>query len=128
MAPYFSTIKKIFNSSSRYANYEFLMVDIGEVGGQSDACVFANCNLDHSITRNLLPVPEPNILSGTTSKFPCVFVADDAFPLRLNIFLVVQIQNGLLGDFFSNFILLYSSPHYLFHLPFTLLPSLSISV
>ena len=67
------------------ANYEFLMVDIGEAGRQSDAGVFANSNLGHSITNNLLPVPEPRILSGTTSKFPYVFVADDAFPLRLNI-------------------------------------------
>eukprot|EP00795_Rhopilema_esculentum_P004037 gene4037-20212_t len=41
------------------ANYEFLMVDIGEAGRQSDAGVFANSNIVHSITNNLLPVPVP---------------------------------------------------------------------
>ena len=67
------------------ANYEFLMVDIGEAGRQSDAGVFANSNIGHSISNNLLPIPNPRALPGTTKESPYVFVADDAFPLRLNI-------------------------------------------
>ena len=67
------------------ANYEFLMVDIGEAGRQSDAGVFANSNIERSITKNLLPVPNPCALPRTTKQFPYVFVADDAFPLRLHI-------------------------------------------
>ena len=66
------------------ANYEFLMVDIGEAGRQSDAGVFANSNIGHSISNNLLPIPNPRALPGTTKESPYVFVADDAFPLRLN--------------------------------------------
>ena len=67
------------------ASYEFIMVDIGEAGRQSDAGVFANSNIGHCITNNLLAAPKPKVLRGTTHEFPYVFVADDAFPLRMNI-------------------------------------------
>ena len=56
-----------------------------EAGRQSDAGVFANGNIGHCITNNLLAVPKPQVLRGTTHQFPYVFVADDAFPLRINI-------------------------------------------
>lgn len=67
------------------ANYKFLMVDIGEAGRQSDAGVFANSNLGHAIMKDLLPCPKPRYLPGSKEPAPYVFVADDAFPLRLNI-------------------------------------------
>ena len=67
------------------ASYEFIMVDIGEAGRQSDAGVFANSNIGHCITNNRLAVPKPKVLRGTTHEFPYIFVADDAFPLRMNI-------------------------------------------
>ena len=61
------------------------MVGIGEAGRQSDACVFGNSNIGHCITNNLLAVPKPRVLRGTTHEFPYVFVADDAFPVRTKI-------------------------------------------
>ena len=67
------------------ANYEFIMVDIGEASHQSDAGVFAYSNIGQCITNNLLVVPKPRILTGTTYEFPYAFVADDSFPLRTNI-------------------------------------------
>ena len=67
------------------ANYKSLMVDIGEAGRQSNAGVFANSNLGLGIVNNLLPVPSPRVLPGTTKMLPYVSVADDVFPLRLNI-------------------------------------------
>ena len=67
------------------ANYQFLMVDIGEASRQSDAGVFANSNLGHVIMKDLLPCPKPCYLPGLKEPVPYVFVADDAFPLRLTI-------------------------------------------
>ncbi|CAB4034630.1 Hypothetical predicted protein [Paramuricea clavata] len=66
-------------------NYQFTMVDIGEAGRQSDAGVFSNSNLGHSILKNLLPVPRPRRLDSTNTLYPYVFLGDDAFPLRPNL-------------------------------------------
>ena len=65
------------------ANYEFILVDIGDTGHNSDGGVLANSQLDDIIrgetNRN---IPEPEVICGTGKKFPFVFVGDDAFQLR----------------------------------------------
>lgn len=64
------------------SNYEFILIDIGDSGRQSDGGVFANSNLGYAMDQNLLNIPEPRPLKGTTKKFPFVFVGDEAFPLK----------------------------------------------
>ena len=61
------------------------MVHIGEADRHSDAGVFANSKLGHAIMNHHLPCRKPRNLFGSGEKFPYVLVADDTFPLRMNI-------------------------------------------
>ena len=51
------------------SSYEFILIDIGDSGRQSDGGVFANSNLGYAMDQNLLNIPEPRPLKGTTKKF-----------------------------------------------------------
>ena len=64
------------------ANYEFILLDVGDNGRQSDAGVYTNSKIGFAIDNNLLDFPSLNIIenSGTNKLYPYVFVADDAFP------------------------------------------------
>ena len=62
--------------------YEFILVDIGESGRNSDGGVLANSNLGIAMNDGLLKFPEPRTLPGTSKTFPYVLVADEAFPLK----------------------------------------------
>jgi len=64
------------------SNYEFILVDIGDAGRQSDGGVFASSNLGYAMDQKLLNIPKPRPLKGTTKSFPFVFVGDEAFPLK----------------------------------------------
>lgn len=64
------------------ANYEFIFVDIGDAGRQSDGGVFSQCNLCFAFDKKLLKIPEAQTLSGSMKKFPFVLVGDEAFPLK----------------------------------------------
>ncbi len=64
------------------ANYQFIMVDVGDYGRLSDGSVFASSNLGSAINNDILNVPRPCNLGNSQIKFPFVFVADDAFPLK----------------------------------------------
>ena len=66
------------------ANYEFAMVDIGDSGRQSDGGVYANSKLGYAIENDILNIPDPDFIanSGNNTKFPYVFVADDASSLK----------------------------------------------
>ena len=65
------------------ARYEFLLVDIGGSGRQSDGSVYNNSHLGRAIENNLLDIPKPEKLNPDSSKlYPFVFVADDAFGLK----------------------------------------------
>ena len=67
------------------ANYEFILVDIGDTGRNSDGGVFSNCIIGDAIQRNILNIPGPEEMNTTNIKFPYVFVGDDAFPLKENL-------------------------------------------
>ena len=67
------------------ANYEFILLDIGDTGRNSDGGVFANCVMGNAILQNNLNIPDPDKTGTSNSTFPYVFVADDAFPLKENI-------------------------------------------
>ena len=62
------------------ANYEFVMVNIGEYGRLSDGSVFSSSHLGHAINSGCLNLPAPR--TWGTQKYPYVFVEDDAFPLK----------------------------------------------
>ena len=63
-------------------NYQFTMVDIGDVGCQSDGGVFAARNIGQAIDVGLLNIPPPRRLYGDTELFPFALVGDEAFPLK----------------------------------------------
>lgn len=67
------------------ANYRFLFVDVGCNGRVSDGGVFSNCALSAALQRNVLNIPAPRALPGREKPVPFVVVADDAFPLQINI-------------------------------------------
>jgi len=68
------------------ADYNFLLVDIGDSGRQSDGGVFSNGNIGHTINEHTLNLPEPTYLPGDESnRHPYVFVGDEAFPLKTNL-------------------------------------------
>ena len=63
------------------SNYQFIMVDIGDAGRQSDSGVFATSNIGRALDEGLINIPPPRCLYGDTKLFPFVLV-DPAFPLK----------------------------------------------
>lgn len=57
------------------ANYQFIMVDIGGEGRQSDSGVFKSSQMGEGFEKNLLDLPQ------SQNGLPYVLVADEAFPL-----------------------------------------------
>ena len=65
------------------SDYEFIMVDIGEAGRQSDGGVFANGHIGYAMNNDLLGLPAPRQISPSLEMhFPYVFTGDEAFPLK----------------------------------------------
>ena len=64
------------------AKYEFIMVDIGDSGRQSDGSVYNNCNLGYGIENNTLNIQDPERMGNSDKVLPYVSVADDAFGLK----------------------------------------------
>ena len=63
-------------------DYEFLLVDGGDAGRQSDGSVYTNTHLGYAIDNNLLNIPHPDKIGTSNEIFPYVFLADDAFGLK----------------------------------------------
>ena len=63
------------------ANYEFLYVDVGAKGHQSDSGIWRECSMKKNLDKGKVPVPRERYLPR--SEVPCEFVivGDDAFPL-----------------------------------------------
>ena len=66
------------------ADYKFMYIDVGAVGSESDAGVFAHSHINDlfSEARANLPLPEP--LPGDPDGMPVEYfmIGDDAFGLR----------------------------------------------
>ena len=76
------------------ARYEFIMVDIGDSGRQSDGSVYNNCHLGYAIENNSINLPEPKrIGQNPVNTLPYVFVADDAFGLKQHMMKPYPNQN-----------------------------------
>lgn len=63
------------------------MIDVGDYSRNSDGRVFRRCSLGRGLENNSLDLPEPKPLPGWESKgnYPYYFVADEAFPLKINL-------------------------------------------
>lgn len=67
------------------AEYKFLFVDIGKNGHIHDASVFRESPLAIKLYSQTLNVPLPSSLPGYDRNLPYVIIADDAFPLKVNL-------------------------------------------
>ena len=68
------------------AQYNFVVVDIGAYGHQSDGNVFANSLFGKKLQNLQLPLPAEEPLTATSEpQLPYVFVGDEAFPLLPNV-------------------------------------------
>lgn len=68
-----------------YANYQFLMVDVGANGRVSDGGVLYYTRFWEKFQNNTLNIPSPSCLPNTAEEFPYVFVGDEAFLLQSNL-------------------------------------------
>uniref|UniRef100_A0A8C6NMU6 DDE Tnp4 domain-containing protein n=1 Tax=Nothobranchius furzeri TaxID=105023 RepID=A0A8C6NMU6_NOTFU len=67
------------------ARYRFTLVDIGAYGCDSDAGVFSRSAFGSQLIKGELHLPPPSPLPGAVVWSPPVFVADEAFPLKVNL-------------------------------------------
>ena len=68
------------------AQYNFVVVDIGAYGRQSDGNVFGNSLFGKKLKNLQLPLPAEEPLTATSEpQLPYVFVGDEAFPLLPNV-------------------------------------------
>lgn len=60
----------------------FTLVDVGDIGQNSDGLVFRNSSIGKRLKRGGLNVPSPNCLPGSRNQetFPYYCVVDEAFP------------------------------------------------
>lgn len=63
------------------ANYQFIAIDVGGYGKQSDGGTFQASNFYKMLLTKDIEIPSPTYLPGTTVKTPYVFLGDDAYPL-----------------------------------------------
>lgn len=64
------------------AHYNFIAVDVGAYGKNSDGGIFASSNLSKGIEQRTLSIPGKKVLPQTSIEVPHVIVADEAFPLK----------------------------------------------
>lgn len=67
------------------ANKNFVYVDIGAYGGQSDGGVLSNSSFGKRLDSNGIHFPRPTPQHGLSSTFPYFIIADAAFPLKKQI-------------------------------------------
>jgi hypothetical protein len=67
------------------ANYNFIAVNVGAFGKDSDGGILSKSKLGKALIQNKLNLPDDIYLPGSTVKTPCVILGDEAFPLRNNL-------------------------------------------
>ena len=85
------------------AKYEFILVDVGDTGRQSDGSVYSNSPLGYAIENKLLNFPMPESLGHLNKTFPYVFLGDDAFGLKIHIMKPYPNQNLPLDERVFNY-------------------------
>lgn len=63
------------------ANYQFLCIDVGGYGKQSDGGTFHSSVLYKMLITKKIEIPDPNFLPNTNVKAPYVFLGDEVYPL-----------------------------------------------
>jgi len=64
------------------AHYNFVVVDVGAYGKNSDGGIFMHSKLGKGLDRKQLNVPPSTAHPGTTNIAPFVILGDEAFPLK----------------------------------------------
>lgn len=67
------------------ADYQFIMCDFGTNGRISDGGVLQNTIFYEKFQNRDLKISDMETVKDTSRKLPHVFVADNAFPLQINI-------------------------------------------
>ena len=69
------------------ANLQFIAIDVGSYGRNSDGGIFSNSNLGRSISSNGLNFPDDEFLPNVEhhGRVPYVMVGDEAFPLQRHL-------------------------------------------
>lgn len=67
------------------ADYRFTVIDVGSMGRFSDSNVFNRSSFGKELYSGTLELPAPKPLPGQSELTPFVFVADEAFPLLINL-------------------------------------------
>lgn len=67
------------------ANYNFIAVNVGAFGKDSDGGIFAKSKMGKAFSQNRLNIPNTKNLPNTNVKVPCVILGDEAFPLKNNL-------------------------------------------
>ena len=69
------------------ADYRFIYVDIGDYGSNADGSIFKNSCFGQAFINGQLNIPPPKQLPNFPEggKLPHCFVADEAFPLRIDL-------------------------------------------
>lgn len=67
------------------ANYQFIVVDIGAQGRQSDGGVFRLSKFGNALITKNLQLPPPSAIEYGGADFPYFIVGDEAFPLMENL-------------------------------------------
>ena len=69
------------------ADYRFIFIDVGNYGSNGDSGIFKNSHLGEAFAAKQLHVPSPKRLPGYPEggALPHCFVADEAFPLRMDL-------------------------------------------
>ncbi|CAB4030052.1 Hypothetical predicted protein [Paramuricea clavata] len=75
------------------AKYKFTLVDIGDIGRQSDGSVYGCSHLGYAIENNLLNIPSESKLTNSEKVLPYVFIGDDAFGLKIHMMKPFPSQN-----------------------------------
>ena len=64
------------------SEYRFMFLDVGAIGSECDAGIFAQTQLRKLVEDKMARIPGPKPLPGTEDLCDYYFIGDDAFPLR----------------------------------------------
>lgn len=67
------------------AKYLFTYVNVGGYGAQSDGGILRDTDFGNALKEGTLGIPVGRALPGTNIEVPFYFVADEAFPLQINL-------------------------------------------
>ena len=67
------------------ADYKFITIDVGSMGGFSDGNIFSSSVVAKKLNKRTLQFPPPALLPNFEQPLPHIFVGDEAFPSSKNL-------------------------------------------